>query len=207
MTISLPAAPHRPNQRLSDKIRTHAADIIRIEEEATEDAEIIVVDDGSTDGTRRALEPWLDDIRTLLTANRDHLLARVESDLAGVSMHAPEATYLAWIDCRELGLTDRVINPGGEATGTYVLDDGQPVALPLGPGAFLRTPLLSTPGKLRMLLEPLMPRKGDDADESLAAFVTRRLGREALERIAICIGLDHVPDPVNDDSQMPWRAS
>ena len=42
--------------------------------------------------------PWLDDIRSRLTANRDHLLARVESDLPGVKMHAPEATYLAWLD-------------------------------------------------------------------------------------------------------------
>lgn len=42
--------------------------------------------------------PWLDEIRTQLTANRDHLLRRVAEDLPGVTMHAPEATYLAWLD-------------------------------------------------------------------------------------------------------------
>lgn len=87
-----------------------------------------------------------------------------------------------WTLTRELGLQDRVIDPGGEATGTYVLDDGKPYPLPLSPGAMIKTPLLSTRGKLRMLAEPFMPRKGDDADESLADFVTRRLGREALDK-------------------------
>ncbi len=87
-----------------------------------------------------------------------------------------------WTLTRELGLQDRVIDPGGEATGTYVLDGGKPYPLPLSPGAMIKTPLLSTRGKLRMLAEPFMPRKGDDGDESLADFVSRRLGREALEK-------------------------
>lgn len=87
-----------------------------------------------------------------------------------------------WQLTRELGLADRVIDPGGEARGTYVLDGGKPVALPLSPSALVSTPLLSARGKLRLLAEPFMPRKADDADESLADFVTRRLGREALEK-------------------------
>src|SRR5260370_9502673 len=33
-------------------------------------------------------------------------------------------------------------------------------------------------------MEPLIPRGRDESDESLAAFVTRRLGREALVRVA-----------------------
>lgn len=82
----------------------------------------------------------------------------------------------------ELGLQDRVIDPGSEARGTYVLDNGRPQALPLDPVSFVRSPLLSGRGKLRMLAEPFMPGKGDDGDESLADFVTRRLGREALDK-------------------------
>lgn len=87
-----------------------------------------------------------------------------------------------WTLARELGLEDQVINPGGEAQGTYVLDGGRPVRLPLDPVSFLRSPLLSARGKLRLLAEPFVPRKGDDADESLADFATRRLGAEALEK-------------------------
>jgi oxygen-dependent protoporphyrinogen oxidase len=48
----------------------------------------------------------------------------------------------------------------------------------------LATPLLSPLGKLRLLCEPLVPRRAaGTADESLAAFSRRRLGREAFERI------------------------
>ena len=51
-------------------------------------------------------------------------------------------------------------------------------------GPLLRNPLLSWPGKIRMGLEYLLPPRPSEGDESLAAFVRRRLGREALERIA-----------------------
>lgn len=44
--------------------------------------------------------------------------------------------------------------------------------------------LLSVPGKLRMACELFVPSRLDDDDESLGAFVTRRLGREALDRLA-----------------------
>jgi oxygen-dependent protoporphyrinogen oxidase len=46
------------------------------------------------------------------------------------------------------------------------------------------SPLFSWPGKLRMALDLVRPRRRGDADESLGAFVRRRLGREALERVA-----------------------
>ena len=47
----------------------------------------------------------------------------------------------------------------------------------------LTTPILSVRGKLRLLLDLMLPRKDPDGDESLAAFVKRRLGREALDRL------------------------
>ena len=88
----------------------------------------------------------------------------------------------AWQLTRELGMETAVINPGGEASGTYVLDGGKPMKLPLNPVAFITSPLLTVRGKLRMLLEPFIPARRDGQDESLAEFVTRRLGREALEK-------------------------
>ena len=63
-------------------------------------------------------------------------------------------------------------------------------------GSVLRSPLFSWNGKLRMGLEPLIPRRSDDADESLASFVRRRLGREVLERVAQpLIGGIYASDP------------
>jgi len=41
-----------------------------------------------------------------LQANRDYLLNAVQTRLPGVVMHAPQGTYLAWLDCSALGLDD-----------------------------------------------------------------------------------------------------
>ncbi len=51
-------------------------------------------------------QPWLDEVVTYLDGSRRHLAQRVARDLPGISMQLPEATYLAWLDCRELGLDD-----------------------------------------------------------------------------------------------------
>lgn len=64
----------------------------------------------------------------------------------------------------------------------YVLDADRLVEVPSGLGDLLRTSLFSTAGKLRLLAEPLVPR-GWNPDESVAEFVTRRLGKEFLEKL------------------------
>lgn len=96
--------------------------------------------------------------------------------------------------CRRLGLVDQLISPDPRYRQSLILCRGRPVPTPdafnlMAPGRWwpiLTTPLLSPWGKLRLLCEPFIrePRADDpDADESLAAFVRRRLGREALDRI------------------------
>jgi protoporphyrinogen/coproporphyrinogen III oxidase len=50
-------------------------------------------------------------------------------------------------------------------------------------GPMIRTGLLSWPEKLRMGLDFLLPSQPLNGDESLGAFVTRRLGRAAYERL------------------------
>jgi oxygen-dependent protoporphyrinogen oxidase len=88
----------------------------------------------------------------------------------------------AWDLAGELGLQEQVINPGAETSHMYILDGGTPTEVPLAPVKFIRSRLMSGRGKLRMLAEPFQPKKSDDSDESLADFVTRRLGREALDK-------------------------
>ena len=88
----------------------------------------------------------------------------------------------AWDLAGELGIQDQVINPGAETSHMYILDGGMPVEVPLAPVKFIKSPVMSGRGKLRMMTEPFQSPKGDDADESLADFVTRRLGREALDK-------------------------
>jgi cystathionine beta-lyase len=48
---------------------------------------------------------WLQQLLPYLAANRDVLVDYVDRYLPGVRMTKPEATYLAWLDCREAGIT------------------------------------------------------------------------------------------------------
>jgi protoporphyrinogen/coproporphyrinogen III oxidase len=93
--------------------------------------------------------------------------------------------------CRRLGIEERLIRTDDRFRRTYVvfrgrlhpLPDGFQLLAPTRLGPFVRSDLFSWPGKLRMAMDLLLPR-GRDAEESLGAFVSRRLGREALERVA-----------------------
>ncbi len=91
--------------------------------------------------------------------------------------------------CRELGIADRLRGTNPHRKATYVLHRGRLEPLPDGltmmiPTRFapmLRTRLLTWPQKARMGLDFFLPPRRDDGDESLGAFVTRRLGRGAYE--------------------------
>lgn len=93
---------------------------------------------------------------------------------------------------RALGLEDRLLGTNDHARHVYVLNKGKPVLLPDGvllivPTKFMPfavSPLISPLGKLRMGLDWFIPPKTDDLDETLADFVRRRLGNEALDKIA-----------------------
>ncbi|MDT8319332.1 MAG: protoporphyrinogen oxidase [Xanthomonadales bacterium] len=64
----------------------------------------------------------------------------------------------------------------------YVYSEGRLHKLPEKPPEFLASKLLSTRGKLRVLAE-IFAGGSDVDDETLAAFGTRRLGREAFEKL------------------------
>jgi cystathionine beta-lyase len=49
-------------------------------------------------------QDWLDGLQAYLTANRDFVVDFVTTHLPRVRVTAPEATYLAWLDCNEAGL-------------------------------------------------------------------------------------------------------
>ncbi len=88
----------------------------------------------------------------------------------------------AWDLAGEVGLHERIVGMASETSNVYVLDRGRPELVPLSPIKFVRSPLLSTRGKLRLLAEPFIPARRDEGDESLADYAARRLGREALEK-------------------------
>jgi len=64
----------------------------------------------------------------------------------------------------------------------FVVQRGMLAQVPTRLGSQAFTPFWSGCGRLRLLAEPLIPRGGDEA-ETASAFVTRRLGCEALEKV------------------------
>ena len=92
----------------------------------------------------------------------------------------------------ELGLIERILGVNHAKSQTFVVHRGQPVPLPEGLqllvptklAPFLRSPLFSIWGKLRVGLELFIPRRADPSDETLANFVRRRLGAEVLDKLA-----------------------
>lgn len=51
-------------------------------------------------------EPWRDALMVYLRATRDAVIAYIEAFLPELRVISPEGTYLMWLDCRALGLSD-----------------------------------------------------------------------------------------------------
>ena len=51
-------------------------------------------------------QPWLEAVLEYLEANRDFVDRFVREELPGITMHPPEGTFLAWLDCRGAGLRE-----------------------------------------------------------------------------------------------------
>jgi protoporphyrinogen/coproporphyrinogen III oxidase len=114
----------------------------------------------------------------------------------------PAALELA----RRLGLESRLIETNKKHRRSFIVRRGRLLPVPdgfhlLAPAqlwSFLGSGIFSWHGKARMAMDLLIPRRNvnGNPDESLAQFVRRRLGREALERMAQpMIGGIYTADP------------
>jgi oxygen-dependent protoporphyrinogen oxidase len=96
--------------------------------------------------------------------------------------------------CEKLGLGDALLSTRPGKARTLIVRDGRLLPMPQGMNLFVptslrsmvATPIFSWPGKLRMGLDLVLPRRraGPEEDESVGSFIRRRLGTEALERLA-----------------------
>ncbi|HEV2707453.1 MAG TPA: protoporphyrinogen oxidase [Pyrinomonadaceae bacterium] len=127
----------------------------------------------------------------------------------------PEARALA----ERIGLASHIIETNDEHRRSFVArgarlhptPEGFQLLAPSRLWPFVASGIFSWTGKARMALDLLLPRRrpasdavNDDDDESLAAFVRRRLGREALERMAQpMVGGIYTADP----EQLSLRAT
>jgi oxygen-dependent protoporphyrinogen oxidase len=94
--------------------------------------------------------------------------------------------------CQALGLQDELIPINEYHPSTYILHTGRLLPLPEGMNLMApawdeelwKSPLFTWPGQLRVWQERFIPPRAEETDESLADFVRRRLGQEALELLA-----------------------
>src|SRR5262245_21622732 len=117
--------------------------------------------------------------------------------------------------CRRLGLEPNLIGTGDAHRRSFIVRQGK--LQPVPDGFYLLAPtriwptittaVFSWPGKVRMSADLLLPRRklsSSTDDESLANFVRRRLGQEALERMAQpMVGGIYTADP----EQLSLRAT
>jgi len=172
-------------------------------------ADVVVVGGGIAGLTAaRALREAGRDPLLLEASNRYGGVIRTETTGGFVVEAGPDAILAQKPEglalCRALGLAGRLI-PTNPAMRTifvlrrgrlHALPEGMMLAVPTRIGPFLRSGLFSWPGKLRMGLDLLRPRGGAVEDESIASFVRRRFGTEAVERLGepLMAGI-HAGDP------------
>jgi oxygen-dependent protoporphyrinogen oxidase len=136
----------------------------------------------------------------ILTEKHDNYLIE-----GGPDSFLPEKVWSVNL-ARHLGLGPEMLPSNDQFKGTFIYSGGKLHSLPEGvmlmvPTSFwpmAKSRLITWPGKIRMGMELFMPKRKSRDDESLASFVTRRLGRECLEKIAepLVAGI-HTSNPDN----------
>jgi len=126
-----------------------------------------------------------------IVRTREHDGFLLESGPDSFISEKPEALALV----KRLSLESRLIETNQDHRRSFIVREGRLLPVPegfhlLAPSRlwpFIKTDIFSWSGKARMALDLLLPRRGingNNVDESLAQFVRRRLGTEALERMA-----------------------
>ncbi len=87
----------------------------------------------------------------------------------------------------DAGLGSRRLEPDPKSGARYLVRGKSPIAMPGSLPGFLATKLFTPRAKFALLCEPFVAARRDGAEESIAEFVIRRLGKEFL---------DHAIDPL-----------
>lgn len=93
-------------------------------------AEVTCLGFTACEAAYRDSEPWRQALLATLRANRDHIFATLAKSMPGVRIEAPiEATYLAWLNVADLGLSDPIAHFEAHGVG---LSDGAFFGAPRG---------------------------------------------------------------------------
>ncbi len=136
------------------------------------------------------------DVKLLEASDRVGGVVRTSNQDGFIVEHGPDAfiSTKPWAKalCEELGIGDRLIGTNPKQRRSFILHKGVLHPVPEGfymmaPASFLpfvKSPIFTWRGKLRMAMDFCMPRRRDGQEESVEHFVKRRLGTEAFTRIA-----------------------
>lgn len=136
------------------------------------------------------------DLKILEASNRVGGVIQTEHRDGFVIEHGPDAfiSTKPWAKAlsEELGIDKHFIGTNAKVRRSFVVRNRKLIPVPEGfymmaPGSFLpfiKTPIFSLKGKLRILLDLFISPQENPDDESVADFVRRRLGNEAFERMA-----------------------
>src|SRR3954469_23107171 len=158
--------------------------------------------------TAHALRAEAPDTEIVVLEGRDRIGGHVrtecvdgyicESGPDGFLDNAPRTLALV----ESLGLTSRVLPSRDEARRRYIFRAGRLHEVPLSPGAFLTSGLLSLGSKLRVFAEPFSAR-APRHDETILSFAERHIGREAAH---VLVGSMVSGIFAGDASQLSLRA-
>ncbi|MEJ2516207.1 MAG: protoporphyrinogen oxidase [Gammaproteobacteria bacterium] len=101
----------------------------------------------------------------------------VEESANSMMIKAPEVERFI----RDSGLEKALVDANPVARKRFLMRNGNVLPMPMSVTDGIRTPLYTPGAKLRLLKEPFVPAPPADRDESVASFVTRRMGREFLD--------------------------
>jgi len=85
--------------------------------------------------------------------------------------------------CDSLGIDAQLLRSNDNARKRFIYSEQVLHRLPENGPAFLKSKLISWPGKMRLACEPFIAKRADPSDETLAEFGRRRLGEEALNKL------------------------
>ena len=87
--------------------------------------------------------------------------------------------------CSSIGVSNNLHRSNDNARKRFIYSGGELHRLPENGPSFLKSRLISWPGKMRLALEPtpFVARAPQGVDETLGDFGRRRLGKEALDKL------------------------
>ena len=98
-------------------------------------------------------EAWLDELLVYLRGNLKYLEDFIEKKIPGLKVYPLEGTYLAWVDCSSLGLSDEKLKEFMLKKAKLWLDEG--TMFGSGGSMFMRVNIACPRSTLKMALERL----------------------------------------------------